>query len=129
MSVPAKGRTPPNSGRSLPKAIRRDQNFDCNRHIADALNRELRSSRLTAKSVMKWTGAGERTVKDWLSGKACPSGQHLVGLMRSSNMVLAEVLILAGRKHLLRAQYLDSLRNHLVGAIQTIDAAFTERDD
>jgi hypothetical protein len=77
---------------------------------------------------MKWTGAGERTVKDWLSGKACPSGEHLVGLMRSSNVVLAEVLILAGRKHLLNAQYLDALRTHLIGAVQTIDAAFSDKD-
>ena len=48
--------------------------------IASALKRELGPTHQAVKIIMKWTGAGERTVKNWLAGDNGPSGQHLVEL-------------------------------------------------
>ena len=62
--------------------------------IADALRKELVGSH-KAKTLMHWTGAGERTAKSWLSGAAGPNGVHLVLLIGRSDAVLDAVLKLA----------------------------------
>jgi hypothetical protein len=56
--------------------------------IAYALKSELGSTHQAVKIVMRWTGAGERTVKNWLAGFSGPCGQHLVNLIRNSDGVL-----------------------------------------
>ena len=66
--------------------------------ISAALRRELGSTRYTAKTLMRWTGAVARTAKHWLAGSAGPSGVHLIALMRNSDAVLEAVLELAGRR-------------------------------
>ena len=53
------------------------------RAIADALRTELGQSHRATKTLMKWTGASERTVKNWLSGAYGPSGDNLVQLSES----------------------------------------------
>jgi len=40
--------------------------------IADALRRELGPTHQAIKTVMRWTGASERTAKYWLSGERGP---------------------------------------------------------
>jgi hypothetical protein len=50
--------------------------------IAYALKCELGSTHQAVKIIRRWTGAGERTVKNWLAGISGPSGQHLVELIR-----------------------------------------------
>ena len=47
--------------------------------VAYALKCELGTTHQAAKIVMGWTGAGERTVKNWLAGVSGPSGDHLAG--------------------------------------------------
>ena len=71
---------------------------------------------------MRWTGAGERTVKNWLAGISGPSGQHLVDLIRNSDDVLAVLLILAGRRQVMATQRLVDVRNKLAETIQQVDA-------
>ena len=66
--------------------------------ISVALRRELGRTRYTAKTLMRWTGAGARTAKHWLAGSAGPSGVHLIALMRNSDAVFEAVLELAGRR-------------------------------
>ena len=56
--------------------------------IAYALKCELGSTHQAVKIIRRWTGAGERTVKNWLAGISGPSGQHLVDLIRHSDDVL-----------------------------------------
>ena len=65
--------------------------------IAAALADELGDTHRAVKTVMRWTGASERTVKYWLSGERAPSGEHLISLSRNSDAVFLAVLVLAGR--------------------------------
>jgi hypothetical protein len=37
---------------------------------------------------MRWTGANERTVKNWIAGTHGPSGEHLIVLAHHSNAVM-----------------------------------------
>lgn len=71
--------------------------------IATALNRSVGSTRAGAKTVAAWTGANEKTVKNWFSGRYGPSGEHLVALARHSDEVLGAFLAMAGREELMVA--------------------------
>lgn len=71
--------------------------------IAAALRRAHRDSRAGAKTVAAWTGANEKTVKNWFSGTYGPSGEHLVALARHSDEVLRAFLAMAGREDLMVA--------------------------
>jgi hypothetical protein len=94
--------------------------------IAYALKCELGPTHQAVKIIMRWTGAGERTVKNWLAGISGPSGQHLVDLIRNSDDVLAVLLILAGRRQVLAAQRLVDVRNKLAETIRQVDAMMGE---
>ncbi len=67
------------------------------RAIADALRRELGPTHQAIKTVMRWTGASERTAKYWLSGERGPSGEHLIKLAMHSDAVLMFILTMADR--------------------------------
>jgi hypothetical protein len=70
---------------------------------------------------MRWTGASDRTAKNWLCGCCGPSGDHLIQLARESDIVLATVLGLAGRnRHMVGADLLQ-IRAALVNATTLID--------
>ncbi|MEW5728406.1 MAG: XRE family transcriptional regulator [Pseudomonadota bacterium] len=65
--------------------------------IAAALRLELKGRRAKAKIIGRWTGASERAIKNWLMGRAVPSGIHLVALMRHSDEVFQVVMTAARR--------------------------------
>jgi hypothetical protein len=67
--------------------------------VSAALRGKSRDARHATKTVMKWTGASERTVKHWASGTRGPSGAHLIALVRNSDAVLSAFLELAGRRN------------------------------
>ena len=71
--------------------------------IASALKRSLGNSRAGVKTVAAWTGANEKTVKNWFSGTYGPSGAHLIALARNSDEVLGTFLAMAGREDLMVA--------------------------
>jgi hypothetical protein len=96
------------------------------RGVAYALKCELGSTHQAIKIVRRWTGAGERTVKNWLAGTSGPSGKHLVDLIRHSDDVLAVLLILAERQQLVAAQRLVDVRNKLAETIKQVDAMMLE---
>jgi hypothetical protein len=81
--------------------------------IADILKLELGNSHQAHKTLMRWTGANERTAKNWLSGANGPSGEHLLQLMRNSDRVFEFVLRLSHRPALLSNQRLEEVRNSL----------------
>src|ERR1700730_13096607 len=81
--------------------------------IPYALKNQLGTTHQAAKIIMRWTGARERTVKNWLAGISGPSGQHLVDLLRHSDDVLEVLLNLAGRQHIVAAPNLVDVRNKL----------------
>jgi len=66
--------------------------------IAAALRAELGNTHQAAKTLMRWTGAGERTVKHWLAGTHGPCGAYLLVLMWESEAVVEAVLDAAGRR-------------------------------
>jgi hypothetical protein len=89
--------------------------------IAGALRTELGRSHRATKTLMRWTGASDRTAKNWLSGSYGPSGPHLIRLTRESDTVLATVLGLAGRnRHLIGAELIQ-IRTALSAAMQLVD--------
>jgi hypothetical protein len=104
MSFPKKGKSFPKKGKSFPK---RDggggSDFSLDDHafamkIASALTSELKDRNSRAKLVAGWTGANERTVKNWISGRYAPCGRHLVVLAQHSDQVLNAILLMADRQ-------------------------------
>lgn len=91
------------------------------RAIAVALRTELGETHQATKIVMRWTGAGERTAKNWLGGTRGPAGEHLVSLIRHSDAVLEAVLRLAGRESMIPQMSLREQRSGLVKIIENID--------
>jgi hypothetical protein len=100
MSFPKKGKFFPNQN-GYADTGEADREGDFAAAIASALNRSLGSTRAGAKTVAAWTGANEKTVKNWFSGRYGPSGEHLVALARHSDEVLRAFLAMAGREDLL----------------------------
>jgi DeoR-like helix-turn-helix domain len=58
----------------------------------------LGNSHRATKTVVRWTGASERTVKHWLAGRHGPGGAYLIVLMHESEAVFEAVLAAAGRR-------------------------------
>ena len=81
--------------------------------IASALAKMLRDGNVRIKTVAGWTGANERTVKNWVSGQYGPCGGHLIVLMRHSDEVLHSVLSMVGRHDLRVAQKLIVMERHM----------------
>lgn len=94
--------------------------------IAAALKRSLGDSRSGAKTVAAWTGANEKTVKNWFSGTYGPSGEHLVALARHSDEVLVTFLAMAGREDLMIAINLETAERAIA---ELLDAVRRLKDD
>jgi hypothetical protein len=116
MSFPKKGKSFPKKGKYFPK---RDgdgsSDFNLDDHafamkIASALKSELKNHNSRAKLVAGWTGANERTVKNWILGRYAPCGRHLVVLAQHSDQVLNAILSMADRQDLLLARKAEDLR-------------------
>lgn len=65
--------------------------------ITSALSQELGGADRAAKETALWTGASERTAKNWISETYVPTGENLIELMLHSDTILDVVLVLAGR--------------------------------
>ena len=88
---------------------------------SDALKEELACG-ASIRTVMAWTGAGERTVKGWLAGSNGPSGHYLEGLLRSSEAVYWQVMLRTGRAPMASRQGLEALRGHVTAFVEALDA-------
>ena len=106
----------PKKGKSFPKSSATDgADFSVDDRafalkIASALKLELKNRNSRAKLVAGWTGANERTVKNWILGRYAPCGRHLVVLAQHSDEVLNAILSMAGRQDLLLARKIEDLR-------------------
>jgi hypothetical protein len=109
MSFPKKGKSFPKSGREGGSDFSVDDHAFALK-IAAALRSELKDRNSRAKLVAGWTGANERTVKNWILGRYAPCGRHLVVLAQHSDQVLSAILSMAGRKDLLLARKFEDLR-------------------
>lgn len=97
------------------------------RAVADALQVELGQSHRAVKTLTRWTGASERTAKNWLSGTCGPSGEHLIQLVRESDTVLATILGLCGRHEHLMGANLVEVRKALEVATDVIEGLMAKR--
>jgi hypothetical protein len=90
--------------------------------IADALRHTLGDTRRAVKTAVRWTGASERTVKNWLAGVTGPSGEHLIDLIRESDAVAEAVLMTAGRHDIVDARRLVNAHGGLAQMLAMVDA-------
>jgi hypothetical protein len=123
MSFPKKGKSFPKSGDPNNSngdggSLNGTLNFAL--EIATALERTLRDRNTRIKTVAGWTGANERTVKNWLSGQYGPRGAHLVVLIQHSDDVLNAVLSMARRHDLVVAQKLVDLEQRMLELVSTV---------
>jgi hypothetical protein len=120
MSFPKKGKSLPKKGKSFPKRAGdggSDFNLDDRAFamkIALALKSELKDRNSRAKLVAGWTGASERTVKNWVFGRYAPCGRHLMLLAQHSDQVLNAILSMADRQELLFARKVGDLRRKVL---------------
>ena len=119
MSFPKKGKSFPKKGKSFPKRdgdggsdFSLDHAFAMK--IASALKSELKDRNSRAKLVASWTGASERTVKNWILGRYAPCGRHLVVLAQHSDHVMNAILSMADRQDLLFARRIGDLRRKVL---------------
>jgi hypothetical protein len=112
----------PKKGNSFPQTrtrLRSEGNHETNSktfatEVAAALNSELGQRTAHIKIVAAWTGANERTVKNWFAGHYGPSGDHLVTLIRYSDAVLSAVLSMAKRRDILIISKFDEIEKRLI---------------
>lgn len=117
---PKKGKNFPGSSR----AARQGPNYVT--VVAACLRKELGDTHQAVKTVMKWTGANERTVKNWLAGRYGPNGEYLIRLFRHSDEVLDAFLLLAGREEVIATQKLVTVREVLAQVLGRIDLLMGE---
>jgi membrane protein required for beta-lactamase induction len=116
MSVPPKGE-------ELPSArTRQERAREFAQTIADVLKEELARG-ASIKTVMAWTGAGERTVKAWLADSNAPRAFQLECLIRSSEVVYERLMVRTGRKPVVNCEGLEALRGELIGLVEAIENA------
>ena len=123
MSVPPKGEELPKKGEELPSVrTRQEQAREFTQAIAEALREELARG-ASIKTIMAWTGAGERTVKEWLAGSNAPRAFQLECLFRSSEAVYERMLTRTGRRPVANRRALEALKGKLSNFNDAIDAA------
>jgi len=112
----------PKKGRKFQRSSSRQLgNGDLAAEIGSALRAELGGSHQSVKTIMHWTRASERTIKNWLSGSNGPSGMHLIAVIRHSDAVCRLVMRMADRGEALTTVQLAGLRARMVAIIADID--------
>lgn len=89
--------------------------------IGRALRAELGGSHRSVKTIMSWTAANERTVKNWLSGTSGPRGEHLIDIVRHSDAAFFTFLQLSGREQAKIAVSLTDARCKLAATVSDLD--------
>lgn len=90
--------------------------------VAAALQQSLGHSHQAVKTVARWTGASDRTVKNWFAATNGPSGEHLVALTRNSDQVFQALLSMAGRDGSMASARLLDIRGKLAAALEFVDS-------
>jgi len=125
MSFRKKGRkVRPVSGRTFPRSsgtVEKSDGYDYTAVIAETLREAFGKTGRSVKTVMAYTGAGERAVKNWFEGKNGPNGENLVELVRHSDEVLEALLSMAGREDILAGKLLVDARDKLAEMLEIID--------
>lgn len=89
--------------------------------ISQALRHELGETQNAVKIVARWTGASERTVKNWFAARCGPSGEHLISLAQHSSDVFEVLLLLAGHEQRVSTTKLDLIKARLSELLGLLD--------
>ncbi|PTW61675.1 hypothetical protein C8N35_102390 [Breoghania corrubedonensis] len=100
-----------------------DKDREFRQAVAAALKNELGATHQAVKTVMRWTGASERTVKHWFAGSYGPNGGHLVSIARHSDEVLLCFLQAADRPHFSVGLQWAHIRPILVDLLRATDVS------
>jgi hypothetical protein len=114
----------PVSGKTFPKSsgiIANSEGYNFTAVIAETLHEAFGGTARSVKTVMAYTGAGERTVKNWCEGRNGPNGGNLIELVRHSDEVLEAMLVMAGREDILAGMLLVGFRDKLVEMLEIMD--------
>jgi hypothetical protein len=113
----------PKRGNAFPSpAIRKVSPSAYRAAIAGALKAELGDTHQAIKIVRRWTGASERTVKNWFAAKNSLGGEQLIILLGHSDGVLDAVLRLSSRHTAIGTSRLVAARSALAASLQQIDS-------
>ncbi|OEJ65493.1 hypothetical protein [Magnetovibrio blakemorei] len=129
MSFRKKGRNfRPISGKTFPEfsgkiLITEDDTFKS--VISKTLRDVFGGNGEAVKSLMRITGVGERTARNWLEGKNAPNGENLIELAHHSDEVLEAFLLMTGHHEILTIKKLINARGALVKIIRLIDELVT----
>lgn len=118
MSFPATGTGKLKAGTKVPG----DEERQYALLVAGALQADLGGSHQAVKTVMRWSGVGERTAKHWLAGSRGPGGPQLLSLIRNSDRVFETVMISSGRTEAVGGQKLVHARKQLEAMLEVIRA-------
>lgn len=117
MSFPQKGNLfPTGSGSNLPPI----DPLTFASVISLALMRARSDRQISIKNVVNWTGANERTVKNWFSGRFGPSGDHLMVLANHCDEVMDAIIRMSGRSTLSASLRLEAAEKSLVAALKLV---------
>jgi hypothetical protein len=120
----------PKKGRIFPHRVdRRRHDRDYATAISTALRQELGDTHQATKTVMRWTGASDRTIKNWLAGTSGPHGEHLISLVHHSDAVFEVLLRTAGRESLLPIIRLANSRSALTEIRDLLSALLARAGD
>jgi hypothetical protein len=109
----------PKTGKNFPFRCARAESSYASA-IAKILKAELGNSHQAHKTLMRWTGANERTAKNWLAGSNGPSGEYLLQLMCNSDQIFDFVLKRSCRPAILSSQRLTEIRNSLLTTVELL---------
>ena len=97
------------------------EDFDFTAVIAETLRETFGGTAVSIKTVMGYTGAGERAVRNWFEGKNGPNGRNLAKLARNSDEVLEVFLLMADRREILTALAVVDARDILRRMLELAD--------
>jgi len=97
------------------------EDFDFTAVIAETLRETFGGTAVSVKTVMGYTGAGERAVRNWFEGKNGPNGSNLAKLARNSDEVLEVFLLMADRHDIMTAKALIDARDVLVEMLRLVE--------
>ena len=106
----------PNTGNRFPSGTGRITEVAYTEAISAALRDELGPTGAAAKMVVRWTGASDRSARNWMTGAVGPSGHHLMSLARQSDAVLSAMLVMTARPELALAADLHAVEVALAKA-------------
>ena len=102
------GRMPPEHGETFAEMV------------STVLRRSVEGRPSALKLVARWTGASERTVKNWFSGSCAPKGDHFRELVRHCPEMLEAFLISIDRQDHIVLTKLEQVEAALMDALATI---------